>query len=231
MPDSITDPLSALAHDISRTGDYAALTVTTSTTAAAIRLLGGVTPEQLLTVPIVSFPHAAALLGGLWLWHDALPESHEIVQKNPRDLRPATTNGQSTGSKLSLAVRSPADFSALLTPRQVDDATVTLAFWHAILHRREGDFSNSKYWYHRAAEHLVLPSIGVAVAAAVNHLPADKSILRLIRTGWHPDAFVDLVEEVANRPTDPRRETIIAIQRIEWRALFDHCTRWATQSS
>src|SRR4051812_40242009 len=25
--------------------------------------------------------------------------------------------------------------------------TPTGSFWHAIMHRREGDFSNSKYWY------------------------------------------------------------------------------------
>ena len=35
------------------------------------------------------------------------------------------------------------------------DAGRTYSFWHAIMHRREGDFSNSKYWYRRAAGHPV----------------------------------------------------------------------------
>ena len=30
------------------------------------------------------------------------------------------------------------------------------SWWHAIMHRTEGDFSNAKYWYRRAGEHPVL---------------------------------------------------------------------------
>ena len=105
----------------------------------------------------------------------------------------------------------------------------TGSFWHAIMHRREGDFSNSKYWYARVGQHPMLPIIGAAVTEAVNHLPADKSYLRLFTKGWNPNAFVDLVEEVSDNPSDPRLQTVIAIQRVEWRMLFDHCTRSAGQ--
>src|SRR5262245_57729481 len=31
--------------------------------------------------------------------------------------------------------------------------TPTGSMWHAIMHRREGDFSNSKYWYRRTDGH------------------------------------------------------------------------------
>ena len=102
------------------------------------------------------------------------------------------------------------------------------SFWHAILHRREGDFSNSKYWYAKAEGHPILPAIGANVAAAINHLPADKSLLRLLRDGWDPDALVDLVAEVSRAPADPRVSTVRAVQRLEWRMLFDHCARRAS---
>jgi hypothetical protein len=59
-------------------------------------------------------------------------------------------------------------------------------------------------------------------------LPADKSFLRLTQGGWNPNAFVDLVEQLHSRPTDPRRPVAVALQKLEWRLLFDHCTRAAS---
>lgn len=106
----------------------------------------------------------------------------------------------------------------------------TGSFWHAITHRREGDFGNSKYWYDKVGSgHPALAAIGQHVGAAVNHLPADKSWLRLLSGagGWSPHAFVDLVEEVSSRPAEPRLAAVVAIQRIEWQILFDHCVRRA----
>ena len=103
----------------------------------------------------------------------------------------------------------------------------TGSFWHAIIHRREGDFSNSKYWYARCQDHPSLPVMGAAAAKAVNAMPADKSLLRLVATGWNPNAFVELVQAVHDRPSDPRHALAVALQRMEWQVLFDHCTRAA----
>jgi hypothetical protein len=103
----------------------------------------------------------------------------------------------------------------------------TGSFWHAIMHRREGDFSNSKYWYARCADHPVLPSLNAQASAIVNPLPADKSILRLTAHGWNPNAFVDFVEHVHDEPADSRYRIAVALQQLEWRVLFEHCTRAA----
>ena len=103
----------------------------------------------------------------------------------------------------------------------------TGSFWHAIMHRREGDFSNSKYWYARCASHPTLATLAANAPRLLNAMPADKSILKLITTGWSPAAFVDLVEQVHARPTDPRHAATVVLQRMEWQLLFDHCTRAA----
>lgn len=79
--------------------------------------------------------------------------------------------------------------------QQIGDATGS--FWHGIMHRREGDFSNSHYWFNRTGEH-----------PAMARMP-----------GYDGHAFID---EVAARHRDTPEE-LIRRQRDEWQALFAWC--------
>lgn len=103
----------------------------------------------------------------------------------------------------------------------------TGSFWHAIMHRREGDFWNSKHWYRKCEGHLIFATLGQNANAILNPLPADKAYLRLTASGWDAGAFVDLVEAVEGNKEDARRATAVSLQQLEWRLLFDYCTRKA----
>lgn len=208
---------------------YEALVVEGGTPAFAHEQLDGVQPEQLLGVPGASSVAAYAMLAGLWLWHDGLKECHEIVQKSPNDLLAAALNLHSKPSETSSKVPSVQSVENDKTnnTRYLQDMASTLTFWHAIMHRREGDFSNSKYWYARAAGHPALATLAGSVGALVNRAPADKGLLRLVADGWNPNAFVDFVESVSADETDGRYPIAVQLQQMEWRVLWEHCAREA----
>ncbi|HUR52846.1 MAG TPA: hypothetical protein VMZ71_01860 [Gemmataceae bacterium] len=88
------------------------------------------------------------------------------------------------------------------------------SFWHAIMHRREPDPSNSKYWWRRVGSHPVLQRL-------VQQAPA------LGYTYTNPFDFVDFCERVRGTGT-PDEETAKRVQLLEFQLLFDHCYRTAT---
>jgi hypothetical protein len=105
----------------------------------------------------------------------------------------------------------------------------TGSFWHAIMHRREGDFDNARYWYARCRHHPALARIPAEAAAEVEHKPELLAFDRVVRGGsWDGSAFVDRVEDVYQDESDPRFSAVVRLQRIEWRVLFEHCALAAT---
>src|SRR5208282_2389775 len=173
------------------------------------------------------------------------PVAHEILSANPHAYEKLVVPGGTPSVAKQLLetikplqllrspVKSPAYADAMLAglwlwhdglgeshriSQSMSDSTGS--FWHAIMHRREGDFSNSKYWYARAAGHPVLETIAGSVGALVNRAPADKGLLRLVANGWNPNAFVDFVESVSAEDADVRYPIAVGLQQLEWRVLW-----------
>ena len=91
--------------------------------------------------------------------------------------------------------------------------TPTGSFWHAVMHRREGDFPNAKYWYRKAGAHPAMGHIDLAGGGSASG--SDMA-------GYDPSEFVDRVAR-ANARCEKDSPDLIAMQKHEWRALFEWC--------
>jgi hypothetical protein len=76
----------------------------------------------------------------------------------------------------------------------------TGAYWHAIMHRREGDFWNSGYWLRRCENHPAM-------------------------NWYNPDEFLKQVEK--RHKSNPNE--LLDMQRREWQTLFDWCLKQEKQ--
>jgi len=102
----------------------------------------------------------------------------------------------------------------------VQDLSGADAAWvHGIMHRREPDYSNARYWFHRVGQHEALEAMAELAApllAAHAALP-----FRLIRDGrWDPMAFIDAVSASARPAADDEVALLIReLQRLEAQAV------------
>lgn len=103
-----------------------------------------------------------------------------------------------------------------------DHGSAEGSFWHGIMHRREGDYGNSKYWFRRVGMHPVLHELAELNSDRGAMLTSDLPIEPLCEPESLADTLIDNCQAALTRRSG-WKDDLEQICWWEWQLLFRYC--------
>ncbi|WP_166823523.1 hypothetical protein [Thalassoroseus pseudoceratinae] len=100
-------------------------------------------------------------------------------------------------------------------------------YWHAIMHRREPDYGNSKYWFRNVGDHPIFPQLAEAAQTIGTHYSATDMTDSFAQADWDPFAFVDFCQHCARTGDAKAIRIAEEVQWQEMQLLLEHTYREA----
>jgi len=146
---------------------------------------------------------------------------HEIQSITLRELfgQDVRNAPMGEGVKAGLCVALDAWDDAHAIAQELD--TVEGSYWHGIVHRREPDAGNAKFWFRRVGQHPVFQQL--ASHETRQTLSVTTAFDQIVQSGsWDPCTFIDLCMACESGKKSDLKAELLALQTKEIKLLLEH---------